>query len=136
MSLLSRRALLWGTTGTLGTLAVLGVGSAFACDRLMTAARTPAEAAARLSAALPEVFAPDRLSAHWPGEESPADLLAELGARPRIAAALATDCTATRRAFLRAEIAQDFAAGDICVTDRLVASRTECLVARLCGTAA
>jgi hypothetical protein len=136
MSLISRRALLWGTTGTLGALAALGVGSAFACNRMLAAARGPAEAATRLSGALTEVFAPDRLAAHWPGTESPAALLDALRARPRIAAALATDCPATRRALLRAEIAQDFAAGDICVTDRLVASRTECLVARLCHTAA
>jgi hypothetical protein len=137
MRLFSRRALLWGSAGTLAAVAALGAGSLVACNRrLADAGLDPAEAATRLAEALDEVFAPARLAAHWGDDGAPAALLDALRHRPRIREALATDCPATRRALLRAEIRDDFAAGDICLVDRLVVSRTEAMVARLCVRAA
>ena len=133
--LISRRTLLWGSIGTLGAFAVLGVGSLAACNRRFAEAAPPirpAEVAARLAEALDYVFAPGRLARHWPEGDSATALVAAVYARPRLRAALATDCTASRRALVRDEISEDFATGDICVTDRLVVSRTECLIASLC----
>lgn len=134
MRLFSRRALLWGSAGTLAAVAALGAGSLVACNRRLAdgaPALGPAEGATRLAEALDEVFAPARLAAHFEAGP-PAALLDALNDRPRIREALASDCTATRRALLRAEIRADFAAGDTCTVDRLVVSRTEALVARLC----
>lgn len=131
MRLLSRRALLWGTVGTLGAVAALGAGSLVACNRRLAEA-DPREAAVRLAEALPEVFAPRRLAAHWHEGGQPEALLQALQSRPAMRRALAADCPASRRALVRAEIAADFAAGDICIVDRLVVSRTEALVASLC----
>jgi hypothetical protein len=136
MRLFSRRALLWGSLGTLGGIAALGAGSLWACNRGLLAAGpglAPAEAARRLAEALPEVFEPARLAAHWHEGGSPAALTRALEARPRVRDALAADCPAIRRTLLREAIAADFAAGDIVIADRLVVSRTECLVAALCA---
>lgn len=132
---LTRRGFLWGSVGTLGVIAGLGAGSMFACNRRMADGGPqidPDEAARRLAAALDEVFAPERLAAHWPGTDRPDALLTAVQERPRLRAALDAACPATCRALVRAEIAADFGAGDICVTDRLVVSRTECLIACLC----
>jgi hypothetical protein len=129
-----RRTVLIGLAGTLAAVAAAGAGSLVACNRVRSAAADVPTAAARLADALPEVFAPERLARHWAGAGT-ADrsaVLAELLGRPRLATALGADCPATRRALVRAEIAEDFATGRHLVADRIVAARTECLIAALC----
>ena len=123
-----RRGVLLGLAGLLGGLGLVGAGSVAVCSRRIAAA----EASLRLAEALPEVFAPARLAAHWQGPRDPDRLAAAVMARPHLLAALETDCIASRRAHVRAQIVADFAAGAMVVADRLVVADSECLIAALC----
>lgn len=125
-----RRVLLWGLAAGLGGVAMLGAGSLAVCTRRTAALEAPAMAA-RLAEALDAVFQPARLAAAWSGQDAAA-LAAEVAACPDLCAAARADCPATRRVLLEARFARDFAEGRVELVDRLVVSRTECLVAALC----
>ena len=126
----TRRRVLVSLAAGVGGIALFGVGSVAVCNRRVAVA--PAEAARRLAEALPEVFAPRRLAAHWPGSASPDQLTAEVLARPRLVAALEATCPARCRAEVRAQLSEEFARGEIEVVDRLVVARSECVIAALC----
>ena len=126
----SRRGVVLGLVGTLGGLAALGTSSVIVCNR--RTAFAPNEVIRRLAVTLPEVFAPDRLAAHWMPRGDTNALTAEVMARPQLVAALEVTCEASRRARVRAQVSEDFVRGDIHVVDRLVVSYTECVIAALC----
>ncbi|MGY6633657.1 MAG: hypothetical protein ACXIU8_07910 [Alkalilacustris sp.] len=127
----TRRRVLLGLGAGVAGVALFGVGSLALCNRRV-AALPPADVALRLAEALPEVFAPERLARHWPDRGTAEQLAAEIQARPRLAAAVAAPCPARRRAEVRAQLAEEFARGEIEVVDRLVVARSECVIAALC----
>ncbi len=126
----TRRGIVLSIAGTLGGIGVAGAGSLLACHRFVAA--DTGDEAMRLAATLPEVFAPARLARHWKGPSHPGQLLAEIRARPGLTQALELECIASRRRAVRSQFAQDFAAGDTVVVDRLMVARSECLIACFC----
>ena len=126
----SRRRVLLGLAATLGGVVALGAGSRVVCDRRV--AVSARDLAHRLAAALPDVFAPERLALHWTPPAGVEGLVAEVMARPQLVAALQTECEASRRAQIRAQLAEDFFRGDVVVVDRLVVARSECVIAAMC----
>lgn len=124
MGILSRRAVLTGASGIVG-LGLAGTGlSVVACSSTDTASLRAA-----FAVALADVFRPERIGPAFRASEAGQDLAAAFDARPDLLAATRISCPVMRRDQLAEAIRRDFRNGDIVVADRVVVSRTECLIA-------
>ncbi len=127
MARLSRRATLIGIGGLWLAAGVAGAASVVAC-RSGSARMASLD---RLDVALADIRGADRIARVYRAGTAPSRIAAEFEAKTDLVAALAIDCPASRAAAIRARMREDFRTGDVVVADRLVVSRTECLVAAL-----
>lgn len=126
----TRRRLLWTVAGATGSLVIAGASSGVVCNHARNV--TERSVQKRLVGTLPEVFEPERLARHWRdsvGHIAPVD---EILGRPGLVAALDAACVGARRTLVRAQFAEDFAAGDVVVADRLLVARSEYLISAVC----
>ena len=116
-----------------GGAVVLGTGAALGSIPVCNAVRADlGRAAERLAVALPDIHAPERLADWWLTTQDAAELPGLLDAHAGLDEARRVSCAATRRSVIASHVRADFRAGDILLADRIVTSRTECLVAALC----
>jgi hypothetical protein len=127
---ITRRRLIWSFAGVTGGVALAGAGSLAACGRATRVAF--AWMPERLAETLSEVFEPERLARHWAEVGRQSAAADEILDRPGLVAALEMDCIESRRALVRKQFAEDFAAGDVIVADRLLVARSEYLIAAFC----
>lgn len=120
------RRLMVGGGAALALGAAAAGGSRVACTRAGRVA-----ALRRLDVLLPHLVDARRIGSAYRAEHGIGACLAEAEARPALVEALTLSCDASRLDRLEAAIRADFAAGDIVICDRLVLSRTECIVAGL-----
>lgn len=125
----TRRRIVTTGVASLATVSVAGGASLLACGT-----QEPPETLAaldRLDEALWDIKFAKRISNAVNADVSQTDILAAVNAHPTLQSAMHTTCPTTRRAQIRDICRQDFKTGDTLVVDRLVVSKTECLIAGL-----
>ncbi|MCU0906240.1 MAG: hypothetical protein MUF73_02090 [Rhodobacteraceae bacterium] len=126
---IARRHLLRAFGGVIVLTGAGGVASSYACGL-----RHPAqqEATLRLAVALQDILYPDRLARAYLDRHGTAPLAALLEPASTLADLATISCDSARRSAIAGQIRQDFATGDVVVADRIVAARTECVIAAAC----
>jgi len=126
---LTRRGVVATGVASVATVGVAGGASLLACGT----EEDPNTLAAldRLDEALPDIKFADRLAMAVKAEVPEQDMLTAVRTHPALQKAMHTSCPATRRAQIRTICQDDFKTGDWLVVDRLVVSKTECLIAGL-----
>lgn len=127
--MISRRLMIYGLGGSVVALGTGGYASSLACGWRSQEARA---AASRLTVAIQDIFHPERLARWYLAQTDRSSLDAALDAPGDLAALSRIECPASRRVQIAARIRLDFVNGDILVADRIVASRTECLISAVC----
>ena len=117
-----------------GGALVLGGGAALGSIPVCNALRADLGLAAeRLAVALPDIHAPERLADWWLTTQGSEDLPRLLEIHAGLDEARRVACRGARREVIASRVRKDFRTGDILLADRIVASRTECLVAAICA---
>lgn len=125
----TRRRVVATGAASIATIGVAGGASVLVCGT-----EEPAETLAsldRLDEALADIKFAKRLSTAVKAEVPEHTILAAVQTHPTLQSAMHTTCPVTRRAQIRAICQDDFKTGDYLVIDRLVVSKTECLIAGL-----
>ena len=125
---LTRRGVVTTGVAAVATMGVAGGASLVACGTGEAAAVARLD---RLDDALSDIPFAKRISSAFKHDHAPGEILEELKAHKALHVAMQTSCPTTRRAMIRQICRDDFQAGACQVVDRLVVSRTECLISAL-----
>ncbi len=125
----SRRRVILGLGGTCVALGAGATLSGLSCGWRSETARA---AASRLTVALPDIVHPERLARWYLARTERSTIEAALDTPGDLALLSGIDCPAARRAEIAARVRSDFVRGDVVVADRIVAARTECVIAAAC----